>query len=195
MQCPTCGYQLSSFDKECPRCKHFERKEQASSTRQRPDKATQSPLPETQAALVETAQEVLVKQRTSHGLNNFTRGLATFLSLVVLSILVVIFYNYFTRNSILGVWVDKSGWNTYQFNNDGTATWDFHPPGESAIYDLTYTADGNTLTEKFKEMNAQPIPPTDQYFSSTLIRSYTVEGDKLVITNPDNGTDWTFTRQ
>lgn len=144
---------------------------------------------------VQTAQQVPVKRRPLSAFDKFARGLAAFLSLIVVSIFVAAFYNYYTQSSISGRWVDKAGWNTYQFNNDGTATWDFHPPGMSAIYNLTYTADGNTLTETFKEMNGQPISSNDQYFGRSLTRTYTIEGGKLIIKNPDNGIDWTFSRE
>lgn len=195
MQCPTCDYQLSPFDKECPRCRHFEREEQqlvASPKHQ--EEAALPLLPEAQPVPIQADQQLPAKQRKLSTFDKFARGLAAFMMVIVVSIFVAAFYNYYTQSGITGKWVDKSGWNTYQFNRDGTATWDFHPPGMSEIYDITYTTNGNTLTETFNNMNGQPIPPGDKYFGHPLTRTYTVENNELVMTNPNNGLEWTFLR-
>lgn len=104
------------------------------------------------------------------------------------------FYNSYTQGNLTGKWIDKSGWNNYQFKSDGTAIWNFHPPGMSAVYDITYTTKGNTLTETFINMNGQPISPGDQFFGHPLTRTYTIENNELIMRNPVNGVDWTFSR-
>jgi hypothetical protein len=195
MQCPTCDYQLSPFDKECPRCKHFERKEQQPAAfPKHQEEAVQPPSLETPPAPEQTAQKIPAKKRKLSAFDKFARGFAAFMILIVVSIVVAAFYFSYTKTNITGRWVDKSGWNTYQFNSDGTAIWDFNPPGMSAIYDITYTTKGGTLTETFNHMNGQPIPPGDKYFGHSLTRWYTIENDELVMTNPDNGLQWTFSR-
>ena len=199
MQCPTCDYQLSPFDKKCPRCEHFQRKGVS------PPVASQ-PKTDQETSVVTTAQEKLplpeqavqqipVIRSGLTATDKVVRGLAIFLSLIVISILATVYYNNITQNGLTGRWVDKVGWNTFQFNSDGTATWDFHPPGMSAFYNLTYTADGSTLTETFREMDGQPITAQDKYFGHPLTRTYTLEGNELIIRNPDNGTDWTLSRE
>jgi hypothetical protein len=195
MQCPTCGYQLSPFDKECPRCQHFEHKRRSFSAPQHQEEAPQTPLPEEQPSPLQTDQQPPLKRRKLSAFDKFARGLAAFMSLIVISIFVAALYNSYAQSGLTGKWVDKAGWNSYQFNSDGTATWDFHPPGMSAFYNLTYTADGNTLTETFSEMNGQPISPEDKYFGHPLTRTYMIEGNELIIKNPDNGMDWTFSRE
>lgn len=152
------------------------------------------PLPEAQPIPVQTDLQVSAKQRKLSAFDIFARGFAAFMILIVVSIVVAAYYDYFTRSGITGKWIDKSGWNTYQFNRDGTAIWDFNPPGMSAVYDITYTTNGNTLTEKFVDMNGQPISPEDKYFGHPLTRTYTIENNELVITSPDNGLEWTFSR-
>lgn len=58
MQCPDCGYVMSAFDKECPRCKNFTAQGKRSPTHLKP-------LPPEEAAyLVDTSQPIIPTKQT-----------------------------------------------------------------------------------------------------------------------------------
>jgi len=143
---------------------------------------------------MQLAQQIPMRQWNQTAFYQVIRGFIICLALVGISYCALAYY-YSTQDVLIGRWVDKSGWNTYLFNSDGTATWDFHAPGMLAVYDMTYTADGHTLTENFQKMNGQMLSSRDQFFRHPLVRTYRVTGGELVIRNPDNGIDWTFNRE
>lgn len=98
-----------------------------------------------------------------------------------------------SANPLVGKWhadlskLGKSASMTREFRADGTETLAFG--AGSAQTEMTYTVNGNALTEKVTSMTlaGKPVDITRSGLPATTSETFTISGDKLTIDNTQNG--------